>query len=120
MRPSLVRWDRDDGTQVQHWPLEGVTFAGSIHTVSQTRDWVILCDSGNFKADPDEMIGGERTVTIDAEVPVWLIRKDQLDGLPSGTPVTPDLLHACRRRTATTTPAGTTPTASRWCGRAWT
>ena len=24
---------------------------------------MILCDSGNFKADPDEMFGGERTVT---------------------------------------------------------
>ncbi|MFN7150415.1 MAG: carotenoid oxygenase family protein [Microthrixaceae bacterium] len=89
MRPSLVRWDRDDGTQVRHWPLEGVTFPGSIHTVSQTRDWVILCDSGNFKADPDEIFGGERTVTVDDEVPVWLIRKDQVEGLASGTPLTP-------------------------------
>jgi hypothetical protein len=89
MRPSLVRWDRDDGTQVRHWPLEGVTFPGSIHTVSQTRDWVILCDSGNFKADPDEIFGGERTVTVDDEVPVWLIRKEQVEGLASGTPVTP-------------------------------
>ena len=90
MRPSLVRWDRHDGTQVQHWPLEGVSFSGSIHTVSQTRDWVILCDSGNFKADPDEMFGGERTVTDRrARSPVWLIRKEQVEGLPSGTPVTP-------------------------------
>jgi all-trans-8'-apo-beta-carotenal 15,15'-oxygenase len=89
MRPSLVRYDRDDGTQVRHWPLDGITFGGSTHTVSQTRDWVILCDSGNFKADVDEMFGGERTTTIDDEVPVWLIRKDALEGLPSGTPVTP-------------------------------
>jgi hypothetical protein len=89
MRPSVVRYDRDDGTQVRHWPLEGVSFGGSIHTVSQTRDWIILCDSGNFKADPSEMVGGERSLTIDTEVPVWLIRKDQLDGLASGTPVTP-------------------------------
>ena len=35
------------------------------------------------------MFGGERELTIDDEVPVWLIRKDQLEGLPSGTPVTP-------------------------------
>ncbi|MGB2756390.1 MAG: carotenoid oxygenase family protein [Acidimicrobiia bacterium] len=89
MLPSLVRYDRHDGTQVSHWPLDGVAFPGSIHTVSQTRDWIILSDSGNFKADPNEMMGGERTVTIDAEVPVWLIRKDQVEGLPSGTPVTP-------------------------------
>jgi carotenoid cleavage dioxygenase-like enzyme len=88
MAPSVVRWDRD-GTTVKTWPLEGITFGGSIHTVSQTRDWVILCDSGNFKPDMDEMMGGVRTTTIDAEVPVWLIRKDQLEGLPSGTPVRP-------------------------------
>ncbi len=89
MRPSVVRYDRHDGTQVRHWPLDGVTFGGSIHTVSQTRDWIILCDSGNFKADPSEMMGGERSLTIDKEVPVWLIRKDQLEGLASGTPVLP-------------------------------
>ena len=89
MRPSLVRWDRDDGTRVLHWPLEGISFDGSVHTVSQTRNWVILSDSGNFKADAGEMLGGERTATIDAEVPVWLIRKDALDGLPPGTPITP-------------------------------
>ncbi len=90
MRPSIVRWDRADGTQVRHWPLDGISFAGSVHTLSQTRDWVILCDSGNYKADLDEMLGGERTVTIDGEVPVWLVRKDALEGLPSGTPVTPE------------------------------
>lgn len=89
MRPSVVRWDRADGTSVQHWPLEGISFGGSVHTISQTRDWVILCDSGNFKPDMDEMLGGERTVTIDDEVPVWLVRKEELDGLASGTPVQP-------------------------------
>ncbi|MCB1027531.1 MAG: carotenoid oxygenase family protein, partial [Microthrixaceae bacterium] len=74
MAPSVVRYDRNDGTKVQHWPLEGITFPGSVHTLSQTRDWIILCDSGNFKADPDEMFGGERSVTIDEQVPVWLVR----------------------------------------------
>lgn len=92
MRPSIVRWDRDDGNRVRHWPLDGITFDGSVHTVSQTRDWVILSDSGNFKADAGEMFGGERTATIETEVPVWLIRKDALDGLPPGTPVTPTCL----------------------------
>lgn len=89
MRPSLVRYDRHDGTQVRHWPLDGISFPGSIHTVSQTRDWIILCDSGNFVADPNEVLGGERTATIGTEAPVWLIRKDQVEGLASGTPVTP-------------------------------
>ena len=76
MQPSVVRYD--GATEVKHWPLEGISFGGSIHTVSQTRDWVILADSGNFKADPAEMMGGERTLTTDEEVPVWLIRKEQL------------------------------------------
>ena len=89
MRPSLVRYDRHDGTQVKHWPLDGIQFGGSIHTVSQTRDWIILCDSGNFKADVNEMFGGERLVTVDSEVPIWLIRKDQVEGLASGTPIAP-------------------------------
>ena len=88
MRPSVVWWDRK-GTEVRWWPLEGISFPGSTHTVSQTRDWVILCDSGNFKADADEMFGGERSVTIDETVPVWLVRKDDLFALPSGTPISP-------------------------------
>ena len=89
MRPAVVRFDPTDGTNVRYWPLEGITFGGSTHTVSQTRDWVILADSGNFKPDPAEIFGGDRELTIDDEVPVWLIRKEQLEGLPSGTPVTP-------------------------------
>ena len=87
MQPSVVRYD--GGSEVQRWPLEGVAFGGSVHTVSQTRDWVILSDSGNFKADAGEMMGGERTVTTDEEVPVWLLRKEELEGLRSGTPIAP-------------------------------
>jgi hypothetical protein len=88
MRPSVVWWDRT-GTEVKWWPLEDIAFPGSTHTVSQTRDWLILCDSGNFRADPGEMFGGERTVTVDPDAPVWLVRKDDLLSRPSGTPVTP-------------------------------
>ena len=88
MRPSIVRWD-PSGTTVQHWPLAGISFSGSVHTVSQTRDWVIFSDSGNFRADVDEMFGGVRTVTIDDTAPVWLVRKDVLESTPSGTPVEP-------------------------------
>ena len=89
LRPAVVRYDRADGTKVQYWPLEGIVFGGSTHTVSQTRDWVVLADSGNFKPDPAEVFGGARTLTIDDEVSVWLVRKDQLEGLASGTAVTP-------------------------------
>ncbi len=88
LRPCVVRYD-GVGDSVRYWPLDGIAFGGSIHTVSQTRNWVILADSGNFKPDPNEVFGGERTITIDDEVPVWLIRKDQLEDLASGTPVTP-------------------------------
>jgi hypothetical protein len=88
MAPSVVWWDRN-GTEVKWWPLEDIVFPGSTHTVSQTRDWLILCDSGNFRADPGEMFGGERTVTIDPDAPVWLVRKDDLLSRPSGTPVAP-------------------------------
>lgn len=88
-RPAVVRYDRADGTRVKHWPLDGVVFGGSTHTVSQTRDWIILADSGNFKPDPAEMGGGERQLTVDEQVPVWLIRKEDLDRLPSGTPIAP-------------------------------
>lgn len=88
LAPSVVWWD-PAGTGVKVWPLDGIVFQGSTHTVSQTRNWVILCDSGNFRADMGEMMGGERTVTVDSVAPVWLIRKDELLSLPSGTPVKP-------------------------------
>jgi hypothetical protein len=88
MQPSVVWWD-PASTEVRWWPLDGVVFPGSTHTVSQTRDWVILCDSGNFRADLDEMFGGERTTTIGSDAPVWLLRKDELLATPSGTPVAP-------------------------------
>lgn len=86
--PCVVRWE-PDSTEVKQWPLEGITFNGSVHTVTQTRDWVILGDSGNFRVDIDEMMGAERTVTVDGEAPLWLIRKDVLERTPPGTPVRP-------------------------------
>lgn len=88
MAPSVVFW-RPDRTDVSVWPIEGIAFNGSTHTVSHTRDWVILCDSGNFRADLGEMMGGERTVTVDDDAPVWLLRKDQVLSTPPGTPVRP-------------------------------
>ena len=38
-----------DGSEVETWPVEGATFMGTMHTISQTRDWLILIDSGNFR-----------------------------------------------------------------------
>jgi len=87
LRPHVVCWD-GTGTALQVWPLT-VTFAGSLHTISQTRDWLILADSGNFKADPGEVFGGERSVRIDEEVPIWLLRKEVIEATPPGEPLEP-------------------------------
>jgi hypothetical protein len=85
-QPVVVRWD-GDGPSVRTWPVAGARLAGSLHTVSQTRDWLILADSGNFKADPGEMTGGPRTARIDGVVPVFLVRKDEIEATPPGREV---------------------------------
>ncbi len=81
----LVRWD--GGVEVSAWPLEGAQVAGSMHTISQTRDWLILADSGNFKADPGAMLGGEKSVSIDDFVPLYLLRKDAVEATAPGQPL---------------------------------
>ncbi len=97
MQLHVVHWD-GTGTAARCWPIEGGIVFGSSHTVSQTRDWLVLADSGNFKTDPGEMAGGPRTVTVDDDAAVYLVRKDQLLGAAQGTPVTP-----VRARVAPTT-----------------
>ncbi len=85
--PTIVRWD-GDGTQVRCWPIEGAMVAGSMHTISQTQHWLIMSDSGNFKADPAAIFGGEKSVSIDDEISLYLVRKDEIDATPPGQPVT--------------------------------
>ncbi|MFM8970039.1 MAG: hypothetical protein ACKOI3_07395, partial [Actinomycetota bacterium] len=65
-QPIVVRWD-GASNEVATWPLTGAVVHGSMHSVSQTRDWLVLADSGNFKLDIDEVFGKPRTVTIDDE-----------------------------------------------------
>jgi carotenoid cleavage dioxygenase-like enzyme len=85
---SVVRWD-GDGTEVRRWPVQDASLRQSIHTVTQTRDWLVLVDCA-FRADPAEVLGtGERTLTNLVEEPVWLLRKDLLDATPPGQPVAP-------------------------------
>jgi len=62
---------------------------GSSHNVSQTRDFLVLADSGNFKTDAGEMAGGPRTATIDDDAAVYLVRKDVLEATPPGEEVVP-------------------------------
>ena len=86
MEPQVVRYD-GTGSRVTMWPVSGATVVGSMHTISQTRDWLVLADSGNFKADMNEILGGERTVTVDQRVPVYFVRKEALESTPAGQPV---------------------------------
>ena len=88
MQLHLVRWD-GEGAGLRSWPISGGTVAGSSHTIGQTRDWLILADSGNFKTDLGEMAGGPRTVTIDEGAAVYLIRKSHIDATPPGSVFTP-------------------------------
>jgi hypothetical protein len=46
---------------------------------------LVLADSGNFKTDPGEMAGGARTVTVDDDAAVYLVRKDERLASPDGT-----------------------------------
>jgi hypothetical protein len=86
MSPVVVRHD-GDGAHVRTWPLPGAVVVGSMHTIAQTENWLVLADSGNFKADMGEIMGGERSVTVDSTVPVYFVRKDDLESTPSGQPV---------------------------------
>jgi len=88
MQLHVICWNGVDH-DLRIWPIASGLVVGSSHTLSQTRDWLILADSGNFKTDMGEMAGGPRTVTIDEGAPVYLIRKDHLLSTPSGVPFTP-------------------------------
>lgn len=84
----VVRWD-GAATQVRRWLLAGVSLPQSMHTIAQTRDWLVLVDCA-FRVDPAEAFGGaERSLTTFPDEPAWLVRKDDLESAPDGTPVAP-------------------------------
>ncbi|GAA2601964.1 carotenoid oxygenase family protein [Actinomadura fulvescens] len=74
---SVVRYD-GTGKHVRRWTVEDATLPQSTHTITQTRDWLILADTA-YKVDPEEVFGGDRTVANNPGGPVLLIRKDDLD-----------------------------------------
>ena len=84
--PTIMRWD-GDGARALSWPVEGACVAGSMHTIAQTQHWLILSDSGNFKADPSAILGGPKSVSIDDEISLYLVRKEEIDATPPGQPV---------------------------------
>ncbi|HKY14871.1 MAG TPA: carotenoid oxygenase family protein [Microthrixaceae bacterium] len=80
----IVCWDGHG--PIRSWPIEGALIPQSVHTITQTRDWIIVGDCA-FKVEPQVLIGGERTEPTNLDAPVYLIRKDALEATPPGTPV---------------------------------
>ena len=84
---SIVRWDGDG--PVQRWPIAGAAVPQSVHTITQTRDWLVVGDCA-FKVEPQVVFGGERTEPANPDEPIYLIRKSDLEATPPGGEV------ACR------------------------
>jgi carotenoid cleavage dioxygenase-like enzyme len=79
---SVVRIDLDR-REVRKWKIKNGRLPQTCHTISQTRDWVIIVDNG-YKIDMQEMATGERTTATNQTEPVMLINKNELEKIPSG------------------------------------
>lgn len=84
----VVCWDGEG--ELRRWPIAGATIPQSVHTITQTRHWLIVADCA-FKVEPQVLAGGARTEPANLGGPVFLIRKTDLEAAPPGTEV------ACRR-----------------------
>ena len=80
----VVRWDGEG--PVRMWPIDGAVIPQSVHTITQTRDWLIVGDCA-FHVEPQVIAGGDRTEPANYSAPVYLIRKDALEAVAPGTPV---------------------------------
>ena len=83
-RLFVVRWDGSG--RILRWPIAGARIPQSVHSITQTRDWLIVADCA-FKLEPQVYLGKERTVPANDGGPVHLIRKDQLEATPPGDEV---------------------------------
>jgi all-trans-8'-apo-beta-carotenal 15,15'-oxygenase len=83
----VVAWDGLGG--LRRWPIAGGSIPQSVHTITQTRDWLVVADCA-YKVEPQVLAGGPRTEPANPSEPVHLIRKDELLATPPGVPV------ACR------------------------
>jgi all-trans-8'-apo-beta-carotenal 15,15'-oxygenase len=72
---------------VQSWPVIDALIPQTMHSITQTREWIIVADCA-FKIEPQVIFGGKRTVPTNHEAPVYLIRKDELERTTPGQPVT--------------------------------
>jgi carotenoid cleavage dioxygenase-like enzyme len=82
---TVVRYGGEGGT-VDTWPVADASIPQSMHTITQTRDWLVLVDCA-FRADPNELFGGERSLTTLEDEPIYLIRKGVFDAVPPGQAV---------------------------------
>ena len=85
---EVVRWDGEG--PVERWPVEGGVVPQSVHTITQTRDRLIIGDCA-FKVEPQVIFGGERSEPTNHDAPLYLIRKDVIEATPPGTPVPADV-----------------------------
>lgn len=80
----VVCWDGEG--PVRSWPIAGATIPQSVHTITQTREWLIVGDCA-YKVEPQVLTGGDRTQPANHEGPLYLIRKDALGATTPGESV---------------------------------
>lgn len=84
----IVRYNADGS--LESWPIADAMIPQSLHSITQTRNWLIVADCA-FKVEPQVIFGGKRSEPANYSEPVYLIRKEAFDGVPSGASV------ACQR-----------------------
>ncbi len=89
----------DQNSQISRWPLKGATIRQTMHTVGQTRNWLLLMENG-MRIDLAEMAGAPRKVVSFKEAPLYMIRKEDLEKTAPGEHVpyktfiiTPECMH---------------------------
>ncbi len=81
---NVVCWDGKG--PLRSWPIAGGFVPQSVHTITQTRDWLIVGDCA-YKVEPQVLFGGDRTEPANLDAPVFMIRKDALDATAPGQEV---------------------------------
>ena len=71
---------------VRRWPIADAVMPQSVHTITQTREWLVVGDCA-FKVEGAVMMGGDRSEPNNPDEPVYLIRKADLDAAAPGTEV---------------------------------
>ena len=83
-RLQIVRWDGEG--PLRRWPIADAVIPQSVHTITQTRDWLVVGDCA-FKVEGAVVMGGDRAEPNNADEPIYLIRKADLDAAEPGTEV---------------------------------